>query len=231
VVIAGSFADANLDPEKSYPADGPKIKIDDQVLGCRLAPPSANVTLKEALAYGCPGPVAAVAQQFSGSRLLDLFSRFRLYTPPAIIIPTTADTAVAVNPDVTLAALGQGDLRVTPLHMALAMAAVTGGGRLPAPQLVLATEDAAGEWHNVPAAESSQQAVEGSAADAAKAILAGGYEASAITSSSGKRLAWYSGFAPEVGTEYVVTVQLESGDTAEARRIGEEVLARTQGTP
>ncbi len=231
VVLAAAVTESKFDTSKTYSADVPPLKIDGQILTCRLAPPAVNVTLAQALAHGCPSPIATVTQLLSSARLLELFNDFGLYTPPAIVIPTTADTAAAFNPDVTLAALGQGDLRVTPLHMALAMAALTGGGRLPAPQLVLATQDAAGEWHNLAAAEGPRQAIEEPAADGVKELLAGSYEASAITSTAGKRLAWYTGYSPAVGTEYVVTVLLESGETAAARRIGEGVLAIAATSP
>ena len=228
VVLAGAITDTKFDPQQPYLADSPPIKIDDQVLACRLTPPSTMVTLGDALAYGCPGPVAAAAAALSSARLLDVFTAFRLYSPPTIVIPSTAETAVEVNPEAGLAAVGQGSLRVTPLHMALAMAALTSGGRLPAPQLVLATQDAAGEWRNLPPAESSRQAIPAPVALAIKDLLAGGYEANAITSTAGQTLAWYSGFAPEVDTEYVVVVLLESGDTIAARRIGDTVLASAQ---
>jgi peptidoglycan glycosyltransferase len=231
IVLAGAFSDVNPDPLKTYPGESPPVKIDGQLLTCRKAPPSANVTLAQALSYGCPSPIAAVGAQQGGAKLVDLFSAFRLYSPPAIVIPTTADTAISVNPVVTLAAVGQGSLRVTPLHIALAMSALTSSGRLPAPQLVLATQDPAGEWHNLPPTESSRQAVAAPAAEAVKAMLAKGYEASALTSTAGKTLAWYTGFAPAVDTEYVVTVLLESGNTAEARRIGDEVLGSATAKP
>jgi peptidoglycan glycosyltransferase len=231
VVLAGAITDANLDPRQPYLADSPQIKIDGHVLACRLTPPSTMVTLGDALTDGCPGPVAAAAAALSSARLLDVFTAFRLYSPPTIVIPSTAETAVEVNPEAALAAVGQGSLRVTPLHVAQAMAALTTGGRLPAPQLVLATQDAAGEWRNQPPAESSRQAIPAPAAIAIRELLAGGYEASAITSTAGQTLAWYSAFGPAVDTEYVVTVLLESGDTAEARRIGEAVLAAVQATP
>src|SRR5205085_6132471 len=58
VVAAGAFADGNIDPQKSYSADTPPIKIDGGALGCLFQPPSANITLEQALADGCLGPVA-----------------------------------------------------------------------------------------------------------------------------------------------------------------------------
>ena len=229
VVLAEAFAASQLDATASYPAESPELQIDDHPLVCREAPSGASVSLAEAMAKGCPGPIAMAGRALSGSHLVNLFSAFRLYTPPSIVIPTTADTAIAVQPDAALTALGQGDLRVTPLHVALAMAALTGGGQLPAPQLVQATQDAAGAWHNLPTTESARLAIGAPAAEAAKALLAGGYTATAITNAGGKTLAWYSVFAPAVDTEFVVTVLLENGDTAAAKRIGDEVLQ--QATP
>jgi cell division protein FtsI/penicillin-binding protein 2 len=162
-----------------------------------------------------------------GARLDAVFRAFGLYDPPALALPTTAAVSTSIA-DPALAAVGQAELTVTPLHIALATAAIARGGAMPAPQLVLATESPGGAWQREPPPAPPAPPLTASSAAYVKDLLANGYTATALTSTEGQTLAWFTGFAPFEPSRYAVAVLLEAGDTAAAAHIGRALLDAAQ---
>jgi peptidoglycan glycosyltransferase len=115
-------------------------------------------------------------------------------------------------------------MTVTPLHLALAAAALANDGRMPAPLLITAEQDTAGAWQPMDPISHPIAALPPEFAQEVKALLGGGYSAASVSSASGGSLAWFLGFAPIENSEYAIAVLLEDGDTAQARIIGRRVL-------
>ena len=127
-------------------------------------------------------------------------------------------------------AIGQGDVLVTPLQIAMMTAAVANGGTVWRPRLVAATHDPSGDvWTNAPTRKIAENA---DLADELAVVRTG--MRSAVTVGSARSLgtlavhvagktgtaewndakrphAWFTGYAPAEEPEIVVTVLVEEG--------------------
>jgi peptidoglycan glycosyltransferase len=200
------------------------VRLNDQTYACREVPIEADVNLGVALADGCPAPLAALGARLGGPALHDLFATLRFFEPPAIGLAVGAASADAAVTDPALAALGQNGLAVSPLQLTLVTAAIAEHGRMPAPRLVLETQDRAGEWQPEAAGGDVATVFPSSAADAVAAWMADGYAAQAASGTSQQPLAWFLAFAPEDDARYAVVVLLEAGDVDAAEAVGRAVL-------
>ncbi len=211
---------------QAYPDATLPIALNGEAYGCRVTPALERLTVRESLLFGCPGPIGAVGQALGPEALEAIHTAFEMFTPPSLAIQATASAAAPVT-EAARAAVGLEGWTVTPLRVALALAAVAGDGTLPAPQLVLATQGANGIWRPEPPEGAVVTAISPEAAARVKALLPeGGYLATAPGSAGGGVRAWYLGFGPQTETRYVVVVLLEDGDTVAAQAIGRGVLAQ-----
>jgi peptidoglycan glycosyltransferase len=198
--------------------------VNGQTLGCHRDPGRVRLTLVEALTFGCPRPFATLGQRLGARALEQLFNDLRFFEAPSIAIPTLAATPPGDEMDSVLVAIGQGPVTVTPLHLALATAALARDGEVPVPQLVLATQGPDSAWQS-PAPLSHPIAAFGpDEADQVKALLPDGHSAIALTGAEGQRLAWFTGFAPFDDSRYAIAVLLEDGDVMRAEQIGRALL-------
>jgi peptidoglycan glycosyltransferase len=226
MILAAALRAGLVNMNTPYPA-AVEVNVGDLKLGCCVQPGSDQITLAEAFNDGCPAPFANLGGQLGPRALDQLFSDFRLFEAPDISIPTTASSHPNLNAEASaIAAIGQGSLTITPLHLALITAAIAHHGEMPAPQLLIALQNPRGLWESVAPTSHPIAALTPEAADQVKALMADGHKAVALTGAEGKTLAWFSGFAPFDDSRYVVTVLLEDGDVEGAAQIGRELLAK-----
>ncbi len=224
-ILAAAIASGGAEVEQAFADSGfTPLEVNGVTLSCRQEP-LGDPTLGNALRRGCPQALAELGSTLGGDALHDLYAGLRLFEPPAIGLPVGAASADAAVTDPTLAALGQDGLSISPLQLALVTAAIAEHGLLPAPRLVLETQDRAGDWQPLPPAAAASAALPARAADEVAAWMADGHAALANSTVDGSELAWFTGFAPEANPRYVVAVLLESGDIEAAEGIGREVLA------
>jgi peptidoglycan glycosyltransferase len=209
---------------QAYPLATQAVVANAVAVPCRVTPGKTTLALAEAFQYGCPAPFADLGRVLGDATLWQLFSDFRLWQPPALPIPVTAagESASVAAPE--LAAIGQGPLTVTPLHMALAAAALARHGEMPAPILITSEQDVAGAWRVLPPASHPIAALPPDAADTVKALMPDGYSALASSGAEGGVAAWFLGFAPFSDARYAVAVLLEAGDAGQAKIIGRRLL-------
>ncbi len=222
LVAAGAAQSGRLDLDAVFTRTQLSLAIDDATLACRVSPPLAAITLPESLHFGCPGPTGALGVTLGASTLQRIFAAFHLTAPHALSLPTTAATGAGqvAAADAAVAAIGQDSLTITPLHLALAVAALANKGVMPVPQLVLATQDPAGAWQPEPPMGDATRVLSAAAAEQVKGLLENGYAATAVTGTQGKPLAWFMGFGPPVDSRYAVVVLLEGGTVESASAIG-----------
>jgi len=131
------------------------VRVGEVAQVCTASPPSDTLTLREAYQYGCPAPLAQVVTEIGIKRVEPVYNLFRfdepLTLPGYVVIPvdptaelTPVPTVEATpNPlpeDLTLAdIMGQGDITVSPLHMAAVTAAMINGGNAPLPYTLIST--------------------------------------------------------------------------------------------
>ncbi|GAB4509412.1 MAG: penicillin-binding protein 2 [Anaerolineae bacterium] len=130
------------------------VTVNDVRLTCALLPPRNTLSLAEAYLYGCPAPFARYIQS-SVTNLehsFDLFNfedqvTLRGFTPEPL--PAAETTPEPDSLGLQLEdALGQGDLTITPLHMASLVAALINAGNAPQPYALVAVRPPGETWQD-----------------------------------------------------------------------------------
>ena len=215
------------------------VVVDGDQVGCAVGPAPAEVagtfsTLATALRFGCPAPLASLAQTFGEAGILDAVAAFGLAEaalPELEAAVAPAEAGLPALGDLRLEAIGQGVLGVSPLQVARAFAALRSGGVLSDVRLVDALQSPDGEWIETASASEPRSAVTRNAAMLILQALereAGGTSAlgaSAVTGAGGRRLSWFAGGSPEGQAGVVVVVVLEDGTLGDAWRIGLQALS------
>jgi peptidoglycan glycosyltransferase len=226
------------------------VRIGDLRLECAVPTPTTPLTLRDAYAFGCPEPFAELADTLPDSainELMGLFTAFNRFdfaaaasqAQPALVPTLTSPLAPDDRQEI---ALGQGQLTISPMSMALLTAAIINGGNSPQPELLLATRLPEADWSvwqtSAPTLPlmtqlSAQQlqdlmryAVTNGAAASAQhpTFTIGGHAALAYTGES--TLAWFVGFnvlQNRGGAVVAVTIE-NSRDPGEAAEIGGAAL-------
>lgn len=115
-------------------------------LPCAIDPGSAISTYAIAFEWACPGPFQALGKEMGLADLQREPNDFGLNEVPHFDLPVAAAASQPAEDDAAAAAIGQGFLTVTPLHMALVAAAFSNHGRMPAPRLVSAIRAPGQTW-------------------------------------------------------------------------------------
>jgi penicillin-binding protein A len=123
------------------------IPIAEQVTDCEVTPP-LQTNWSDVLTYRCPGPMVDLGDRLGLPSLTSIFATFSLAETPTL--PLNTETVV-LEPlaDAALAGIGQDNLTVTPLQVALAWAAIIRNGTIPQPVLVTAVQNEHDEWEPV----------------------------------------------------------------------------------
>jgi cell division protein FtsW (lipid II flippase) len=186
----------------------------------------------EAVKAGCPGPLAQIGLSLGGDRLLSLFKALGFYTPPQLQMDTISSTLELAISTPAKSAIGQGELRVSPLQMTLAAATLSSGGVRPAPQIAIQVEKTDQydpvilESLDTPQRVFSQEIAKKIALELASPSL-GVWESLGIAySGPDMPLTWYlTGTLPNRdGKAIVVVVLLEDDNPAEAQSIGQALI-------
>lgn len=233
------------------------VEVGNVEIGCTIEPPSETLTLTQAHIYGCPEPFRQLAENISLQTLETTFDLFRLddqftlegftvdpIDPEAETNATPTPSTIDENGFQLADVLGQGELTITPLHMAALTALTVNGGNAPQPYALSAMnppygdgwQDARPQPFSLPITTNDtaqrlqtvlrQTVSEGTAQAAATENLdIGGQAAFAL---SGERtLTWFTGFARRDNRQGVV-VALVLEDVADldlAAQIGGLALA------
>jgi cell division protein FtsW (lipid II flippase) len=123
-----------------------KVPFQGKSVNCSLDVPDNTTDIKQMLKASCPQISLITARNLGKTGLLQAFSRYGFYTIPNLPLVANKLTPPTEIINLKTAAVGQENLAVTPLQMALAAAAFSSGGSIPSPKLVLSTKNAAGQW-------------------------------------------------------------------------------------
>jgi cell division protein FtsW (lipid II flippase) len=208
----------------------PSYELDGKVLNC-VSQPADDQDWDALIAAGCPGALAQLGLALGEQNLLTLFTQLGFYQAPDVQVEIHSQPAPAELSTPGAAATGQAGLLVSPLQMALAAAALSNQGEMPPAQLVLAIEDANGNWQDVEPNSEPQTALGNVAAMGAAQRLANMdlqiWEYTARASGEHNQpFTWYiAGSLPAAGKPArVVVVLLESYNAAIARSVGRELM-------
>lgn len=262
LITAAAALELGLQPDTRFPDervfDVPQTSADIGNLGGGFCGDGIEVTLTEAFAASCNTVFARLGVELGAEALVDQAERFGFGRPVPFELDVVASRIPPASqldvPATAQSALGQRDVRATPLQMALVAASVANGGQLYAPHVLGRVRDPDGlqlagpdirPWRDgaltgAPVSARTAQllremmitAVESGTGRAARidGVTVGGKTGTAQTG-DGPPVAWFVGFA---GDRVAVAVVLpDSGDDATGGRlaapIAREVMAATFG--
>lgn len=256
LVVAAAALEDGIRPDTTYPdpveLELPQTTATIRNFGRGTCTGGAPITLAKALVVSCNTTFAQIGLDLGAERLLEQAEAFgfndklfdQLPSPLASRFPTELNP-----PQTAQAAIGQFDVRATPLQMALLTAAIANNGVLMKPHLVRAVLDDRGEQIArfgseplAPAGRPDAQAISNGTAQALRdmmveAVARGTGRAAAIDgvdvagktgtaeAGDGAPTAWFAGFAPAQNPRVAVAVVLEDGGGAGAGATGGSVAA------
>ena len=175
-------------------------------------------------------PVGSITQPFiqalygnnpaSDADIVNMYKAFGFYRTPQIqlpVAPASSKTDIAT-------------MRVSPLQMALATAALSNHGIMPAPRIAMAVDTPNEGWVSLSALGNPIEAIQASAADeAASSYLIENqtyWQFISQAQENNSSFTWYIGGTPPnwQATPLVIVVVLEENNQRLAQRIGQEVL-------
>lgn len=198
-----------------------------------LRQPSNPEDWNALIAAACPGAIAELGLALGDEVLLSLFRDLGFYSAPSLRLAAFAQEAPASLSRPGLAAIGQSDLLVSPLQMALAVSTLSNFGQVPAPQIALAIEQSDGVWLELEAIDEPRTVLNSSLATSSAQNLAS--ETLPIWQSAGRAYgepgqpySWYlAGTLPGQtgeGESFTIVVLLEKDEAALAQSIGQRLL-------
>ncbi len=225
VILAEGLIDGLTDLAAPAPNALTVLTVDGASLGC-TAPLSAPQNLAAAYGAACPAPVAALGERLGPSGLADAVARWSLIT---LDVGALSDSA-----SLREESIGQGELLVSPLQMALVASTLANSGRMPVARLVLRVRDVEQGWQEYPVSESPHPVL---SPQLARGLLDAwptygadvkGYHGLAIAGQGQNPHAWFLGVAPARSPRYAIAVLVEqAADPRSAVEIGTALLRST----
>ncbi len=256
-VTAAAAIDSGIaDPETIYEDDG-SLEIDGRVLIENNRPDDSidEWTLREGLMWSLNVVYAQIGLELGADELERYAAAFGFGAELPIDLPTSesqlaSNDSVLTDPNALAdTAFGQGELLVSPLHMALIASAYANGGEIMRPYIAEETRAADGDvidmatpdvWRTPISADTAND-VEAMMVDAVESgliqtaqipgLVVGGKSGTAEVTDQ-RPHSWFIGFAGESEPQYAVSVLLENGGRGEGTslEIGREMLALAAGS-
>ena len=212
------------------------VSVDGTELRCLMdLSNNEEVDYAQALRAGCPGAFTELGADFEAKNLVGMLQAFGFTQPPSIRLETVPVPPAVVGPsesDWQMAAVGQGDITVTPLQVARAFAAVLADGDLPALRVVAATKDMNGRWQEVDSLAGRDEAIAPEISERIRTALTDDsgsifrYTAQAIAGTAEESLSWFvCSNVDDLGFAQLVLVILEDAPLVRAQAIGLSLLA------
>jgi len=199
------------------------------------------------ISAGCSAPVRLLLSSMSSQQLVDFLDRMGFYTAPTFpvealssSIPESLTAAYSYLTGEQAGPGGQDALKVSPLQMALAAAALSNGGQMPVPRLAVAVDTPLAGWVMLPSEQDAQQELEiSSTSSVVQALLAddlpiwqsvaswGGASAPDGAENDGsKGFSWYLGGTSGdwKGAPLAVAILLEENNPGLAQDIGQRLF-------
>lgn len=241
VTLSAALTEGIADP-REVRDDGRAVEyFDGYAVSCDNNPPEAvRFDLVRAFAYSCNVTFARLGAALGADRMRAHAAAFGIVDEPPFPLPTVAGN-IGLEDDGDLPALastafGQGELLVTPMHMALVAAAIARGGRMPKPYLLAdvpgarwrGIADERGTWRRPMAGRVARgvseamavSALEGWARSAYQGRTPGftlGGKTGTAEAPGGEPHAWFIGFAPaDEPTVAIAVLVARGGDGATA---------------
>ncbi|WP_394553758.1 peptidoglycan D,D-transpeptidase FtsI family protein [Agromyces sp. MMS24-JH15] len=237
VVTAAALESGRYTPESTFPNPASlTLPGTDAVVrnsgGGTCGGGGATVTLADALRLSCNIPFAELGMELGDQAIREQAQKFGFnsgFEIPNLVEPSVYPVRSLDDPQTALTAFGQGDVRATPLQMAMVSAAIANGGIVMYPNLV--DSITAPDFSPLQAFEPVQygRAISEETAATMVQMMVNGVENGAATNAridgvsvAGKTgtaengeddpyTLWFTGFAPADDPQYAITVLVEDG--------------------
>lgn len=198
------------------------------MFSCAINPGQPS-SLGKSIANGCPGPLVVLGQRLGKDTLLQLYTRLGFYDQPELPLEVASPSTPEIT-QVELAAIGQENLTVTPLQMALAAAALTTGGNRPGPILASSVLTPDQGWQPVQHSSSVDTQLAGGIPGTLEALAVENepyWQTVALAHSSSSSLTWYiAGTLPSwQGSPLALALVLEEPNPDLALQIGQSLFS------
>jgi len=250
VILAAALQEGIASPSDVFDDGMAVLVVEGFPIHCENNPRGLNTfDLAHAYAYSCNVTFARLGLELGSLRVKTYAERFGFGQPIPLDIPTAASQLsnfplLIDRVELASAAFGQGEVLVTPLHMALIAAAIANNGQMPQPRLVREVRDSRGTvlkrtepgvWR-VPVTARTAAVVRDMMVVATEdgwgkqAQIAGvkvaGKTGTAQVGGEAEPHAWFIGFAPAKEPKAAVAVLVENGGEGSlvAAPIAQQVL-------
>ncbi len=242
-ILAWSMQTGIAEPGDLAPNLGTSIEVNGQSLACLMKLlPDSDADYIKALQNGCPGPFFELGLELGVDDFNHMLEVFGFFERPEIRLPlgVSSDSSdLSSEGALGLAAVGQGELTISPLQLARAFAGLISDPGLPALRVVDAYRPQEGDWVEILPLGTDRQVLDPSVRKRVIEVLGGaagqpfGQRSEALTGEAGEGLGWYQGGYFNHGNSYVVVVVIEDQNSIVAERIGRNILdhMRSEGIP
>ncbi|MFA9443956.1 peptidoglycan D,D-transpeptidase FtsI family protein [Egicoccus sp. AB-alg6-2] len=150
LLTAAAALENGLSPETAFPDEGtydvPQTGSDIGNFGGGLCADGDTISLADAMRVSCNTVFARLGVELGEDELIEIAERFGFNRQPPFEL-RVARSAIPKSMDVpstAQSAIGQRDVRATPMQMAIVAASMANGGELVAPHLVRSVRDPSG---------------------------------------------------------------------------------------
>ncbi len=227
-LVAAALAEGRIRLDETVANADALVPINGTPIGCASLPP-VPTTWADVVRHACPAPMVALGNQWGTAGLSAVFEQFQLTTPPALRLDTETPPSEPLA-DAGLAAIGQDNLSVTPLQVALALAALAANGIAWPPQVVSAEQDTEFAWQTLPPLAEATRAVSAEGASAIRPLLpTSGLRV--LSGPEGSTNGWYQAIVEAGDKRYAVVVVVEGDQGTQAQAIGQTLSQTLQQRP
>ena len=243
IVTALAALENGVSSKQTYECPG-SITLDETVFHCHYRLGHQQLTMEEAFAQSCNVYFIQLALQIGADALLEMTQTLGLndtidlaqtISASGAVMPNRADLSSALA--LANLSFGQGQLLISPLHIARMTAAVASNGTLPEVSAVLGTVDEEKNWTSYEerggetvitsrSVQTLRKMMElavsdgtGSAASADIGISAGKTgtaETGQLNNGNAVVHSWFTGYYPADDPKFVITVLVEDKDSDDA---------------
>ncbi len=104
------------------------------------------LALEALAASGCPLNMVNYEMEISEEVLISVFTKFGFFESPAIRLDSDFLLSMDTVPDMQLEIIGQGELQISPLHLAIAYSTINNNGIYASPHFLLEMKDEKKGW-------------------------------------------------------------------------------------
>ncbi len=200
-----------------------------QTWPCALINQADEITWQSLVQGGCPIALTTLGNSAGSLTLYDLYTGLGFTSEPDIPLEVASPEITIPSNAAAGELIGSGQARITPLQMALAVAALSNGGIRPAVRLANSVETPAAGWVSFPVNPSTNSGLSNVdfAVDTLTSSALPAWESLGWAVNGGQEITWYlAGTLPDwQGTRVALVIVLEEFNPLAAQEIGRTIMA------